>query len=160
MQGVALGGGCEIAVACNARVCTADAKIGLPELQLGIIPGFGGTQRLPRLVGLQTGLELILTSKSVKGSKAHALGLVDELASSPAELLAKAKQVALELASGQRKRVRTLDREDRLEPKDVAKMILGIAREQTQRENQVKGQCYQARNPRPRERRYERTGPS
>ena len=133
MQGVALGGGCEIAVACNARVCTADAKIGLPELQLGIIPGFGGTQRLPRLVGLQTGLELILTSKSVKGSKAHALGLVDELASSPAELLVKAKQVALELASGQRKRVRTLDREDRLEPKDVAKMILGIAREQTKK---------------------------
>jgi len=133
IQGVALGGGCEVAAACNARVCTPDAKIGLPELQLGIIPGFGGTQRLPRLVGLQTGLELILTSKSVKGSKAKGLGLVDELVSGPGDLLAKAKEVALDLASGKRKRVRTLEREDRLEPKDVAKMILGIAREQTKK---------------------------
>jgi len=133
IQGVALGGGCEVAAACNARVCTPDAKIGLPELQLGIIPGFGGTQRLPRLVGLQTGVELILTSKSVKGAKAHSLGLVDEIAKTPQELLATAKAVALDLASGKRKRVRTLDREDRLEPKDIAKMILGIAREQTKK---------------------------
>lgn len=133
IQGVALGGGCEIAAACNARVCTPDAKIGLPELQLGIIPGFGGTQRLPRLVGLQTGLELILTSKSVKGSKAHSIGLVDEIAGTPQDLLQVAKRVGLELASGKRKRVRTLEREDRLEPKDIAKMILGIAREQTKK---------------------------
>ncbi|QDZ22941.1 3-hydroxyacyl-CoA dehydrogenase [Chloropicon primus] len=133
IQGVALGGGCEVAAACNARVATPDAKIGLPELQLGIIPGFGGTQRLPRLVGLQTGLELILTSKSVKGSKAHSLGLVDEVAQTPQQLLAVAKAVALDLASGKRKRVRTLEREDRLEPKDIAKMILGIAKEQTKK---------------------------
>jgi len=133
IQGVALGGGCEIAAACNARVCLPNAKLGLPELQLGIIPGFGGTQRLPRLVGLQTGLELILTSKSVKGTKAHSLGLVDEVAETPQKLLALAKSVALDLASGKRKRQRTLDREDRLEPQDIAKMILGIAREQTKK---------------------------
>jgi enoyl-CoA hydratase/3-hydroxyacyl-CoA dehydrogenase len=63
IHGVALGGGCEVAVACNARVCTPGTRIGLPELQLGIIPGFGGTQRLPRLVGLQKAIEMMLTSQ-------------------------------------------------------------------------------------------------
>jgi enoyl-CoA hydratase/3-hydroxyacyl-CoA dehydrogenase len=53
IQGVALGGGLEVAMGCNARVCASGSRMGLPELQLGIIPGFGGTQRLPRLVGLQ-----------------------------------------------------------------------------------------------------------
>jgi enoyl-CoA hydratase/3-hydroxyacyl-CoA dehydrogenase len=84
-------------------------------------------------VGLQTGLELILTSKSVKGSKAKEMGLVDEVVNGPSQLISVAKQVALDLASGKRKRQRTLEREDRLEPKDVAKMILGIAKQQTQK---------------------------
>jgi len=53
VEGIALGGGCETAMACNARLCTPGTKMGLPELSLGILPGFGGTQRLPRLVGLQ-----------------------------------------------------------------------------------------------------------
>ena len=53
VEGIALGGGCETAMACNARLCTPGTKLGLPELSLGILPGFGGTQRLPRLVGLQ-----------------------------------------------------------------------------------------------------------
>jgi enoyl-CoA hydratase/3-hydroxyacyl-CoA dehydrogenase len=57
------GGGLEVAMACNARVCSPGTRLGLPELQLGIIPGFGGTQRLPRLVGLQKAIEMMLTSQ-------------------------------------------------------------------------------------------------
>ncbi|MCH91069.1 peroxisomal fatty acid beta-oxidation multifunctional protein MFP2-like, partial [Trifolium medium] len=60
IDGLALGGGLEVAMACNARLSTATAQLGLPELQLGIIPGFGGTQRLPRLVGLPKALEMML----------------------------------------------------------------------------------------------------
>ena len=60
---MALGGGLEVAMACNARVCVPGTRLGLPELQLGIIPGFGGTQRLPRLVGLQKAIEMMLTSQ-------------------------------------------------------------------------------------------------
>jgi len=66
-QGVALGGGLEVAMACNARVCASGTRLGLPELQLGIIPGFGGTQRLPRLVGLQKAIEMMLTSQVCAG---------------------------------------------------------------------------------------------
>lgn len=64
-------------MACNARVCGQKTKLGLPELQLGIIPGFGGTQRLPRLVGLKKAIEMMLTSKPVQGDQAKKLGLVD-----------------------------------------------------------------------------------
>lgn len=63
INGVALGGGLEVAMGCNARIATPGTRLGLPELQLGIIPGFGGTQRLPRLVGLQKAVEMMLTSK-------------------------------------------------------------------------------------------------
>lgn len=77
IRGVALGGGLEVAMACNARICGPKTNLGLPELQLGIIPGFGGTQRLPRLVGLKKAVEMMLTSKPVKGAQAKKLGLVD-----------------------------------------------------------------------------------
>ena len=89
IKGVALGGGLEVAMACNARVCGDKTSLGLPELKLGIIPGFGGTQRLPRLVGLKKAVELILSSKNVKGDQAKKLGLVDAVttdASSPQSL--------------------------------------------------------------------------
>ncbi len=76
---LALGGGCEVALACNARVATPGTSIGLPELQLGILPGFGGTQRLPRLVGLQQAVTMILTSAPVKAEKAIKIGLIDEV---------------------------------------------------------------------------------
>lgn len=79
IETLALGGGCEVALACNARVAAPGASIGLPELQLGILPGFGGTQRLPRLVGLQQALTMILTSAPVKAEKALKLGLVDQV---------------------------------------------------------------------------------
>ena len=79
IHGPCLGGGLEMSLACTFRIATSDSKtkMGLPEIQLGLIPGAGGTQRLPRLIGIQTALDLILTGKRVDGSKALKIGLVD-----------------------------------------------------------------------------------
>lgn len=79
IHGTALGGGCELALACMWRIASSNkkTKIGLPEIQLGLIPGAGGTQRLPRLIGIQTALDMILTGKQLEGSKALKVGLVD-----------------------------------------------------------------------------------
>jgi len=84
IDGVALGGGMELALACTYRIVTDNPKtlLGLPEVNLGIIPGFGGTQRLPKLIGLSRALELILTGKPVDGRKAQKLGIADVLTSS------------------------------------------------------------------------------
>ncbi|WP_239954340.1 fatty acid oxidation complex subunit alpha FadJ [Pantoea sp. Z09] len=80
IHGACLGGGLELALACDARVCSLDDKtrLGLPEVQLGLLPGSGGTQRLPRLIGLQQALPLILTGKTLRAKQARRLGLVDE----------------------------------------------------------------------------------
>jgi 3-hydroxyacyl-CoA dehydrogenase len=79
MHGTALGGGLEIALACHYRVATADARFGFPEVTLGIIPGAGGTQRLPRLIGAQKALELILSAKPVGAPEALQLGMIDKI---------------------------------------------------------------------------------
>ena len=81
IDGVALGGGCELALACEYRLATFNEKvrIGLPEVNLGFVPGFGGTYRLPRIVGLSEGLKMILAGKPVDGKKALRIGLVDRL---------------------------------------------------------------------------------
>ncbi|MDG5786930.1 enoyl-CoA hydratase [Evansella sp. AB-P1] len=75
IHGAALGGGLELAMACHIRIVSNDAKLGLPELQLGLIPGFGGTQRLPRYVGKTKATEMILTSKPITGEEAMSCGL-------------------------------------------------------------------------------------
>jgi enoyl-CoA hydratase/carnithine racemase len=77
INGYALGGGCELALACDFRFAAADARLGLPEIRLGIIPGAGGTQRLPRLIGLAKARDLIFTGRHVDAEEALALGLVD-----------------------------------------------------------------------------------
>lgn len=92
VDGYALGGGCELILACDYRVATEKAKIGLPETRLGIIPGFGGTVRLPRLIGNDNALELITAAKEVDGLSALKLGLVDALVSSD-KLLSSALKV-------------------------------------------------------------------
>src|SRR5439155_13391073 len=93
--GYALGGGCELALACDLRVASAMATFGQPEVLLGIIPGGGATQRLPRLVGASRAKEMILTGRQVPAGEAHRMGLVDVLAP-PGRVL----DVALELAAG------------------------------------------------------------
>ncbi|MFL5321456.1 MAG: fatty acid oxidation complex subunit alpha FadJ [Myxococcaceae bacterium] len=104
IHGSALGGGLEWALACDYRIATDSPKtgLGLPEVQLGLIPGAGGTQRLTRLVGAQAALDLILTGKTLKPSKAKKLGVVDEVVPQPI-LLEIAKSRAKELASGKLK---------------------------------------------------------
>jgi 3-hydroxyacyl-CoA dehydrogenase/enoyl-CoA hydratase/3-hydroxybutyryl-CoA epimerase len=101
IHGSCLGGGLEWALACDYRIATDDPKTGLgqPEVQLGLIPGAGGTQRLPRLIGVASALDLILTGRTVKASKARKLGIVDEVVPAPI-LLAIAIRRARELASG------------------------------------------------------------
>jgi enoyl-CoA hydratase len=80
VDGLALGGGLELALACTLRVATPRARLGLPEVKLGLIPGAGGTQRLPRLVGRGRALDLMLTGREVPADEALAIGLVDRLA--------------------------------------------------------------------------------
>src|SRR5207247_3180694 len=95
INGFALGGGCELALACHFRVCSTAAKFGQPEVNLGLIPGAGGTQRLPRLVGKGKALELILSGATIDAAEAHRIGLVNHLVrpsagQAPAEVLAEA----------------------------------------------------------------------
>ena len=105
INGACLGGGLETALACSYRIATDHPKtiLALPEVQLGLIPGAGGTQRLPRLIGLQRALEMILGSRNVRAKKAHQMGLVDELVH-PAVLLDIAVNRARSLANGTLKR--------------------------------------------------------
>ena len=93
VNGFALGGGCELSMSCDIRICADTAVFGQPEAGLGITPGFGGTQRLPRIVGVSKAMELILTAKTIKADEAKAIGLVSEVY--PAEeLMDKAMELA------------------------------------------------------------------
>jgi enoyl-CoA hydratase len=80
IQGVALGGGLELAMACTFRVASADSRFGLPEIKLGLLPGYGGTQRLPRLVGQARALEIIASGRIVGAEEAERLGLIHQVA--------------------------------------------------------------------------------
>jgi len=96
--GFVFGGGCELALACDLRIATPDASIGCPEINLGIIPGSGGTQRLPRLVGIAKAKELLFAGETVSGEEAYRIGLVNKVV--PKEkLLDEAKTWAKKLAS-------------------------------------------------------------
>ncbi|KAF5775077.1 putative isomerase, Enoyl-CoA hydratase, 3-hydroxyacyl-CoA dehydrogenase [Helianthus annuus] len=130
IDGVALGGGLEVAMACNARISTSTTQLGLPELQLGIIPGGGGTQRLPRLVGLTKALEMMLP---VHGEEAHNLGLVDAIVPRD-ELLENARQKALDIYARRKPWVSSLYRTDKIEPLGEAREILNFARAQARKQ--------------------------
>jgi enoyl-CoA hydratase len=93
INGFALGGGCELALACTLRIASATAKLGQPEVKLGLIPGYGGTQRLPRLIGQSAALKLLLTGEMVDAQEALRIGLVDEVV--PADrLLQRGQELA------------------------------------------------------------------
>jgi enoyl-CoA hydratase len=94
INGVAVGGGCEVALACDLRYADENAQLGQPEIKLGMIPGWGGTQRLPRLVGQSRALDLVLTGRLIDAREARRIGLVDEVV--PA---GRALAASLELAA-------------------------------------------------------------
>jgi len=97
INGFALGGGCELAMACTLRLAATTAKLGQPEVNLGITPGFAGTQRLARLIGKGPALELLLTGRHIGADEALRLGLVNRVVA-PGELLTEARTLATELA--------------------------------------------------------------
>ena len=92
VNGFALGGGCETAMACTIRVASEKAKFGQPEVTLGLLPGGGGTQRLPRLVGKGRALQLILSGEIISAQEAYRIGLVNEVVP-PAELIPRAEAI-------------------------------------------------------------------
>ena len=93
INGFALGGGCELAMACTMRLASENAKLGQPEVKLGIIPGYGGSQRLPRLVGKGIAMQLLLTGEMITAHEAQRIGLVNEVVPS-GQLIARAEAMA------------------------------------------------------------------
>jgi len=98
IRGFALGGGCELAMACTFRLAADDARLGQPEAKLGLLPGYGGTQRLPRLVGRGAAMRLLLTGAIIGAEEAARIGLVDEVIPAP-QLMERAQALALEIAA-------------------------------------------------------------
>jgi enoyl-CoA hydratase len=98
ISGFALGGGCELAMACTLRLAAEDARLGQPEVRLGVIAGFGGTQRLPRLVGRGAALKMLLSGAIIPAAEALRIGLVDEVVA-PDQLMVRAEMLANEIAA-------------------------------------------------------------
>jgi enoyl-CoA hydratase/carnithine racemase len=98
VNGFALGGGCETAMACSIRLAVESAKFGQPEVALGLVPGGGGTQRLPRLVGKGRALQLILSGEMITAQEAYRMGLVNEVVA-PADLIPRAEEILRKIAS-------------------------------------------------------------
>jgi len=96
INGFALGGGCELALACTMRLASDNAKLGQPEVKLGIIPGYGGTQRLSRLVGKGLAMQMVLAAEMITAQEAHRIGLVNEVTTA-AELIPRAEAIAAKI---------------------------------------------------------------
>lgn len=131
IQGTALGGGFELALACDARVATKDAAVGLPEVTLGIIPGAGGTQHLPRIVGLAKAIDIACSGRRVRAAEALQLGLVDRVVEG--DLIAEAVGLARSIA-GRKSRVseRSLPAEDAANVESAAQAALKAGRKRPQ----------------------------
>src|SRR5499433_315196 len=112
IHGYALGGGLEIALASHYRIAVPSAKVGLPEVLIGILPGSGGTQRLPRLIGAKAAMEMIVSGRHVPAEEAHRLGIIDELVPEGADLREAAIAMARRVADTRPPRIR--DRDDKL----------------------------------------------
>jgi enoyl-CoA hydratase len=98
LNGYAIGGGCELVLACTMRVAAEHARLSQPEVRLGLIPGFGGTQRLPRLIGKGRALQMILSGDMMDAQEAYRIGLVDEIVPKD-KLIARAEAILLTIAS-------------------------------------------------------------
>ncbi|HEX4253859.1 MAG TPA: enoyl-CoA hydratase-related protein, partial [Streptosporangiaceae bacterium] len=112
VEGLALGGGLELALACTLRVAGADARFGLPEVKLGLIPGAGGTQRLPRLVGRGHALDIMLTGRQVTADEAYRMGLISRLVTAGQagpEALRLAAELGRSSRAAQQAVIRTVD---------------------------------------------------
>ena len=114
LHGSALGGGCELPLGCHGRVAAVGTRMGLPEVTLGIVPGAGGTQRLPRLIGVLPALEAIVSGKPMSAERAHELALVDELVADARDLVEVAVEAAQRLASAPGPLPNARDRDDLL----------------------------------------------
>jgi len=97
INGLALGGGLELAMACDIRIASSKAKFGQPEINIGIFPGAGGTQRLPRLVGMGMAKKMVLTGEMIGAEEAYRIGLVEEIVE-PEKLMDRAKEIAAKIA--------------------------------------------------------------
>ncbi|KAA8534959.1 hypothetical protein F0562_029962 [Nyssa sinensis] len=128
IEGLALGGGLELAMGCHARIAAPKAQLGLPELTLGVFPGAGGTQRLPRLVGLSKAVEMMLLSKPIMSEEGKKLGLIDDVVSSE-ELLRVSRVWALDMADRRKPRTRSLHRTEKLGSLSEVHEILKFARQ-------------------------------
>ena len=93
INGYALGGGCELALSCHLRLASSNAKLGLPEVSLGILPAFGGTQRLTRLIGKGLALEIMLTGDMISAERALEIGLINQIVDHPSELIPACNKV-------------------------------------------------------------------
>lgn len=109
INGFALGGGCEVAMCCDIRIASEQAKFGQPETSLGIIPGFGGTQRLPRIVGMSRAKELLYTARTIDAQEALSIGLVDRVVK-PEELMPAVYALAEQIADNAQHAVRAVKR--------------------------------------------------
>jgi len=127
INGFALGGGLELAMACHIRYASENAKLGLPEVTLGLIPGYGGTQRLPKLVGKGIANEMIFSAKMISAEKAKETGLVNKVFSQE-ELLAKAKELANQIAKNS--------------PQGIAKAIEAVNAGETQNGMEQEIDCF------------------
>ncbi|KAI3790035.1 hypothetical protein L2E82_02847 [Cichorium intybus] len=132
VQGLALGGGLELAMGCHARVAAPKAQLGLPELSLGVMPGFGGTQRLPRILGLSKAIDMMLTSKPILSEEGAKLGLIDAIVP-PQELLKVTRKWALDIAEARKPWVRSLHRTDKIGSLSEAREIINGARQHVKR---------------------------
>jgi enoyl-CoA hydratase len=110
IRGYALGGGAELTLACDLRVISADSVIGFPEIQLGLFPGAGGTQRLPRVVGPARALRLMMLGERLTGAEASAIGLVDMVVPDRADVVPAAMELAQTLAGGATRTIGLLKR--------------------------------------------------
>jgi len=97
VNGFALGGGLELAMSCHIRVASDNARVGLPEVSLGVIPGYGGTQRLAQFIGKGRALEMITTAQMITAAEAHSMGLMNHVVN-PAELIEKCEEIANKIA--------------------------------------------------------------